>query len=142
MVRVCLARFQPPRLASSLRLCDRFFPDKEIGVSRDSVKVEGLTGDPARTGAREPKELDRGAHVPRPTQTVDVLVRGAVGAAAQLQPLTVEQERHHVENVQGENASVRLPRGSSRAQKKEAYLDKGSTRETKLASSLRHCDRL
>ena len=46
----------------------------------------------------EPKELNRGA--PQPTRTMDVLVSGAVdgvdGAAVQLQPLTVEQERHHV----------------------------------------------
>ena len=56
------------------------------------------------------KELTRGAHVPRPTQTVDVLVGGAVdgcdGPVAQLQPLTVEQDRHRVEKVTGEQASV------------------------------------
>ena len=48
----------------------------------------------ALTSAREPKELNRGAHVQRPKRTVDVLVRGAVdgvdGAVTQLPPLTVE----------------------------------------------------
>ena len=49
------------------------------------------------------------AHEPRPACPVDVLVRSAVGvdgAVAQLQPLTVKQELHHVEKVQGEKASV------------------------------------
>ena len=44
------------------------------------------------------------------TRTVDVLESGALdgvdGAAAQLHPLTVEQEQHHVEKVHGEQASV------------------------------------
>ena len=50
------------------------------------------------------------AHEPRPKRTVDMLVRGAVdgvdGAVSRLQPLTVEQVRHHVEKVHGEQVSV------------------------------------
>ena len=63
----------------------------------DSVK--GLTSGGALTSAREPEELKRGAHVLPPTQTI-------VDGTAQLQPLTVEQERHHVEKLHGEQASV------------------------------------
>ena len=45
-------------------------------------------------------------------ERLDMLVSGAVDgvekAAAQLQPLTVDQERHHVERVDGEQASVKF----------------------------------
>ena len=82
----------------------------EIDVTRAAVKVKSLTSHRALTSAREPKELTRGAHEPRPTRRVDVRVRGAIdgvdGAVTQLQPLTVEQERHHVEKARGEQVSV------------------------------------
>ena len=68
----------------------------EVDVTRAAVKVLSLTSDRALTSAREPKELIRGAHEPRPTRRVDLLARGAIvdvdGAVTQLQPLTVEQE--------------------------------------------------
>ena len=82
----------------------------EIHETRASDQLKSLTGNSALTSAREPKELNRGAQVPQPTRTMDVLesgtVDGVAGAVAQLQPLTVEQERHHVEKVHGEQASV------------------------------------
>ena len=81
----------------------------EIDVTRASDSVKSRTGS-ALTSAREPKELKRGVHVAQPTRTMGMLKGGAVygveGAVAQLQPLTVEQERHHVEKVQGEQANV------------------------------------
>ena len=82
----------------------------EVDVTRAAVKVKRLTSNRALTSARESKELTRGAHEPRPTRRVDALVRGAIdgvdGAVTQLQPLTVEQERHHVEKARGEQVSV------------------------------------
>ena len=64
--------------------------------------MKSITGERALTSAREPKELNRGAHEPQPACPVDVLdVRDAVdgvdGAVAKPQPLTVEQVRHHAE---------------------------------------------
>ena len=65
---------------------------------------------------------------------MDVLISGAVdgvdGAAAQLQPLTIEQERHHVEKVKGEQASVggqadliRSQKGAPRSMEKSSKRD-------------------
>ena len=50
-------------------------------------------------------KLNRGADGPGPTRKVDVLVRGAVVVvSAQLPPFTVEQGRHHIGKVHGEQA--------------------------------------
>ena len=46
-----------------------FFP--EIDGTRASVQVESLTGDRARTSVREPRELNRGAHVAQRTRASD-----------------------------------------------------------------------
>ena len=85
-----------------------------IHETRASDQLKSLTGKSALTSAREPKELNRGEQVPQPTRTMDVLESGTVdvvdGAVAQLQPLTVDQERHHVEKVHGEQASGRTNR--------------------------------
>ena len=82
----------------------------EIRETRASDQLKSLTGKSALTSARDPKELNRGEQVPQPTRTRDVLESGTVDvvdvAVAHLQPLTVEQERHHVEKVHGEQASV------------------------------------
>ena len=97
------------RILSSLA-CIFFFL---IQPMRSSSPTPSLKSDSALTSARESKELNRGKHVPHPTRKMDVLVSGAVDgvdgvdvAATQLQPLTVDQERHHVEKVHGEQASV------------------------------------
>ena len=59
-------------------------------VKMGSSRVKGLTSGGPLASARKPKELSHVAHVLQSTQTVDVLVSGAVdgvdGAAAQLQP--------------------------------------------------------
>ena len=75
------------------------------------------------------------AHVPQPTRTMDALVSDAVddvdGAVAQLQPLTVEQERHHGEKVSAEQASVSGRKAHRGSTKKGACLKKGSAYQAK-----------
>ena len=64
----------------------------KIKVARPSLKVKGLAGSRKIACAREPYELNSGAHERQPTCPVDVLVRGAIdvddGATAKLQQLT------------------------------------------------------
>ena len=50
----------------------------EIDVTRASDQLESLTGDSALTSAREPKELNHGAHEAQPTRAIDMLASGAV----------------------------------------------------------------
>ena len=78
--------------------------------SRASVDVESLTISRTLVCARVPYELIGGAHEPQPACPMGVLVRGVIdgvdGAAAKLQPISVKQELHHVQEVQGEEVSA------------------------------------
>ena len=53
----------------------RDFLTSELDVTRASDQVKSLTGDSALTTAREPKELNSGAHVVQPTRAVDMALQ-------------------------------------------------------------------
>ena len=66
---------------------------------------------------------------------MDTLVGGAVDgderAVAQVQPLTVQQERHHVVKVHGEQANVSGGKAHRGSKKKEACLNKSTAYQAK-----------
>ena len=88
---------------------------------RPAQKCEGTTGAPSRRAC---------------TRTVYVLASGAVDGVdgAQLQPQTVDQERHHIKKVHGEQARVGGCAAHRGGQKERACLNKA--RPTKQSGNV------